>query len=170
MRLNPKDPQTNPEDHPEDGSVHPEDSGGIPRIRRPYHLSEEGRGRLSELGKFRWASGEEAAAREAELEERELRVEQAEQTPKEVRLRAMFEERIQSLPEVTARTILRVNGTDFRIEDGRLKWLLFPNGKKTTFEEGQWFRYEGRAYRVSGGVLRSIPSSEVLANLLGEDD
>jgi hypothetical protein len=168
-RANPQDGTEVAEDSPEDATPNPEDSSGSARVRRPYHLSEEGRERLSELGKARWAGEADAAKRESDLSSRESRLQEALGTPAEERLRESVRREVRALPEATSDTILRVRGVDYRIEDGKLTHLWFPSGKKTSFEEDQWFRYRGRAYRVSEGRLRPVPPSAILSRLLDKE-
>lgn len=69
-----EDAPSNPEDDAEDGHSNPEH---IPRIRRRYHLSPEGRARLARLGKSHWASSEAAERRDAELDLREAEIAEA---------------------------------------------------------------------------------------------
>jgi len=71
------------------------------------------------------------------------------------------------LPEVTPETTLRVRGADYRIEDGRLQHLYWPEGEKTEFDEGQWFQFDGRAYCVQGGKLCEIQPSAILESRRG---
>ena len=171
MPLKPEDSQSRPEDNPEDGGINTEDSGRIPRIRRPYHLSEEGRERLSGLGKSRWADEVEAAKREAALSGREERLQRALGTPAEERLRESVQRKIQALPEATSETILRVRGVDYRIENGDLKHLWFPSGKKTDFEENQWFRSGAgltESARVGLGACPRRPSSRTCSTARAE--
>ena len=107
--------------------------------------------------------------REAEIARRQRELEAAERVPKSERLRRAAEEEIAALPEVTEETILRVRGDDYRIEDGRLKHLYFPEGEKTEFEEGEWFQFEGRAYSIRDGRLREVSAAEILAEILEEE-
>jgi hypothetical protein len=109
--------------------------------------------------------------REAEIARRQRELAAAEAIPKSERLRRAVEEEIATLPEVTPETILRVEGADYRIhEDGRLEHLYWPKGEKTEFEEGEWFRFGGRAYCVRDGRLREVTSAEILAEVLEEEE
>ena len=108
--------------------------------------------------------------REAEIARRQRELAAAEAIPKSERLRRAVEEEIATLPEVTEETILRVRGDDYRIENGRLKNLYWPTGEKTGFEEGEWFRFEGRAYCVRDGKLRGVSAAEILAAVLGKEE
>ena len=108
--------------------------------------------------------------RESELARREQAAREIEETPESERVRRIVESEIGSLPEVTTETILRVNGADYRIEDGRLRHLYWPKGEKIDFEEGARFQFEGRAYCVRGGELRAVQPSAILASVLGEGE
>jgi hypothetical protein len=114
----------------------------------------------------------EGAARRAETEaaRRERAARDIEETPESERIGRIVAREIASLPEVTEETILRVNGRDYRIEDGRLTHLYFPDGEKTDFEDGQWFQFGGRAYCVRDGNLRSVRPSAILAEFLDEEE
>jgi hypothetical protein len=117
------------------------------------------------------ARKEEAARRrEAEAARRERAAREIEETPDSERVQRIVDSEIASLPEVTTETILRVNGTDYRIEDGRLRHLYFPNGEKTDFEEGEWFQFDGRAYCVQDGELRAVRWASILAAVLDEEE
>jgi hypothetical protein len=104
--------------------------------------------------------------REAEVTLRKRELAAAEAVPKSERLRKAAEEEIAALPEVTEETILRCNGKDYRIEDGRLVHLYWPKGEKTEFEEGEWFQFEGRAYCIESGELRGVSDESILAEVL----
>ena len=109
--------------------------------------------------------------KEAELARREKTVQEAESTPEAKRLLKVVRAEIQSLPEVSTETILRVNGTDYRISDaGELVHLYWPEGEKTEFQVGERFQYGGRAYCIRGGKLEAVRSSTLLAKVLGEED
>lgn len=139
-------------------------------MRRKYNLSQAGRETLSSLGKARWAAEGEVEQRDAELTERERLVEETLQVPADERLRNTVRTKVASLPEVTTGSIVRVRGTDYRItEDGRLVWLWFPKGQKAEFEDGQWFRFGGRAYRIHDGELSAVPPSTILTHLLDRE-
>jgi hypothetical protein len=117
------------------------------------------------------ARTEEASRRrEAEIARRQRELAAAKAVPKAERLRKAAEEEIAALPEVTEETILRCNGSDYRIEDGRLVHLYWPKGEKTEFDEDQWFQFEGRAYCVRDGELRAIRQSAILASVLDEEE
>ena len=115
-------------------------------------------------------AAEATKRREAEIARRQRELAAAEAIPKSERLRRAVEEEIATLPEVTEETILRVRGDDYHIENGRLKHLYFPDGDKTDFEEGEWFRFGGRAYCVRDGRLREVTSAEILAEVLEEEE
>jgi hypothetical protein len=113
--------------------------------------------------------GEAARRKESELLLREEAVREAESIPEQDRVRGTARNQIATLPEVTTQTILRIRGVDYRIENDRLIHLYWPKGERTTFEDGQWFQFGGRAYRVHDGKLRAIPTSTILARVLGEE-
>jgi len=113
---------------------------------------------------------EAARRRETEAARRERAAREIEETPESERIGRIIRREIGTLPEVTSETILRVNGTDFCIEEGRLRHLYFPDGEKTEFEEGQWFQFEGRAYCVRDGELRAVRSASILAAVLEEEE
>jgi actin-related protein len=104
--------------------------------------------------------------REAEIARRQRELAAAKAVPKAERLRKAAEEEIAALPEVTEETILRCNGSDYRIEDGRLVHLYWPKGEKTEVEEGEWFQFEGRAYCIESGELRGVSDESILAEVL----
>lgn len=136
---------------------------------RGRELEEHGRALESKSAEI---ARREAAARrrDAELASREQAAREIEETPESERLGRILRREIESLPEVDSETILRVRGADYRIEEGRLKHLYWPNGEKTEFEEGQWFRFEGRASCVRDGELRAVRSSSILASVLEEEE
>lgn len=111
-------------------------------------------------------AAETVKRREAELVRRQRELEAAEAVPKSERLRRAVEEEIATLPEVTEETILRVNGADYRIEEGRLRHLYWPKGEKTEFEDREWFQFQGRAYYIRDGKLQEVPVAEILADVL----
>jgi len=111
-----------------------------------------------------------ARRREAEAARRERAAREIEKTPESERVSRIVHREIASLPEVTSETILRVRGTDFRIEDGRLRHLYWPSGEKTEFQDGQWFQFEGRAYCIRDGGLRAVRPSALLAEVLAEEE
>jgi hypothetical protein len=111
-----------------------------------------------------------AKRRETELAHREQAARKFEETPESERIEGIVRREIASLAEVTTETILRVRGADYRIEDGRLRHLYWPAGEKTEFEVGRWFQFEGRAYCVRDGELRSVRSSSILASVLEEEE
>jgi vacuolar-type H+-ATPase subunit I/STV1 len=116
-------------------------------------------------------AAEATKRREAELARRERAAREIEETPEAERVRRIVAREIASLPEVTTETVLRVNGDDYRIrEDGSLEHLYWPKGKKTEFEEGQWFQFGGRAYCITDGRLRAVRPSAILAEVLGEGE
>jgi hypothetical protein len=109
--------------------------------------------------------------REAEIARRERAVREAEETSEAERLRRTVEREVDALPEVTSETILRVRGTDYRIsEEGRLVHLYWPKGEKTEIEEGEWFQFGGRAYRIEDGRLSEVQSATILAEVLSGED
>ena len=110
-----------------------------------------------------------AKRRETELAHREQAAREIEETSESERIGRIVRHEIESLPEVTTETILRVRGADYRIEDGKLRHLYWPPGEKTEFEEGQWFQFGERAYCVRDGELRSVRSSSILASVLEEE-
>jgi hypothetical protein len=167
MPANPEDSRPHTEDNPEDGGAKPEESGQIPRIRRQYNLSDEGREHLSELGRARWAAEEDAEQREQELAERERRVRAAEATPESERLARLIRREIRALPEIVEGGLLQVNGTDYRLNSEKgLVHVYWPKGERTSLDEGECFQFEGRAYSVGGGSLKRVPSERLLARLL----
>lgn len=114
---------------------------------------------------------EASRQREMELARREEEIDAAQAVPESERIRRIAQTRIAGLPEVTTDTVLRVRGRDYRIHpDGQLEHVYWPSGEKTDFEDGQWFRFGGRAYRISDGLLRPVPVSTVLASYLGEEE
>jgi hypothetical protein len=117
------------------------------------------------------ARKEEAARRrEAEAARRERAAREIEETPESERIGRILRREIETLPEVTSETILRVNGRDYRIEEGQLRHLYFPNGEKTEYEAGEWFQFDGQAYCVHNGELRVVRSSSILASVLDEEE
>jgi hypothetical protein len=109
--------------------------------------------------------------READLSQREEEVRAAGAIPENGRVRGVARQQIAALPEVTPQTILRIRGVDYRVnERGELIHLYWPKGLKTEFEDGQWFRFGGHAYRIHAGELRWVPPSKILARLLGEKE
>jgi hypothetical protein len=164
-RSNPRDTPHNPED----GTLNPEDSSRIPKKRRPYHLSEEGRAHLSNLGSSRWAGQAEADQREAELSQREKRVQEVEEIPVEERLRRVVRREIVSLPEVTVETVLRCDGRDYRLSKDGLVHVYFPQGEKIEFEDSAPFRFEGRAYCIKNRALAHVPASSIFGRVLGKE-
>lgn len=168
MAPRPDKPPTNPEDETEDGTPNPED---IPRNRRRrYNLSEAGRERLSELGRSRWASGTDTDQREAEIEERERRVDQALQVPADERLREVIQRETETLPVVAEGGLVRDSGKDYRLtsRDG-LVHVYWPKGEKLQLEPGAWFSFGGRPYRVREGRLERVSPSTVLARVLDRE-
>jgi hypothetical protein len=113
-------------------------------------------------------TAEATRALNAELLRREQAVREEEQVTPEDHVLGIIQGEIESLPEVTVDTILRIRGVDYRIEDGRLIHLYWPEGQKTEFADGQWFQFGGRAYRIHDRRLRAISASTILAKLLGE--
>lgn len=114
---------------------------------------------------------EAARRREADVSRREQEVAASEAVPEHARIRRAATERIRALPQVTEETILRVNGDDYRVSGkGGLVHLYWPKGEKTPFEEGARFQFAGRAYCIRGVRLQPIPTSTLLAELLGEED
>ena len=109
--------------------------------------------------------------REVDLVRRERGVAAIESVPEHERIQMVVADRVRALPTVTVETILRVNGKDYRItEKGDLVHLYWPKGEKTPFEEGARFQFAGRAYCIRGRRLLSVPSSTLLAELLGEQE
>jgi len=107
---------------------------------------------------------------ELNLAGRERAIQQLESVTEEARVGGIVVREVAGLPEVTSETILRVEGTDYRVEGGRLVHLYWPEGEKTELEDGQWFRFDGRPYRVHDGKLQPVRSSTILARVLGEED
>lgn len=132
---------------------------------------------LGEQGRALEAKSSEVARREAatrkrenELARRERAARDIEETPESERVGRVVAREIASLPEVTDDSILRVNGRDYRIKDGRLRHLYFPDGEKIDFEDGQWFQFGGRAHCVRDGELRAVRPSAILAEFLQEEE
>jgi hypothetical protein len=113
---------------------------------------------------------EAAARRETEAARRERAAREIEEVPETERIDRIVRREIESLPEVTTETILRVRDADYRIEDGRLRHIYWPKGEKTEFDEGQWFQFDGRAHYVRDGQLRTVRQSVVLASVLNEEE
>lgn len=113
---------------------------------------------------------EAARQREADLARRQEEIAAAEAVPQAERIRKIVRDRVGTLPEVTADSILRVRGHDYRIEAGRLIHLYWPSGQRTELEDSQWFRVGGRAYKIADGRLLAVPASTVLASYLGEGE
>jgi hypothetical protein len=118
------------------------------------------------------ARREEAARRrEAEAVRRERAAREIEETPESERVQRIVDREIETLPEVTSETILRVNGTDYRLrDDGSLEHLYWPKGEKIEFEGGQWFQFGGRAYCIREGKLLAVRPSAILAEVLDEEE
>lgn len=113
----------------------------------------------------------EAARRaESDLARREQALRAEEAVPECDRLRGVADREIAGLPEVHSGAILRVNGVDYRISEGGLVHVCWPKGEKVEVEEGERFRFSGRAYSIRSGTLRPVPASAILARLLGEED
>lgn len=137
--------------------------------QRTGELDEQRRGLESKSADI---ARREAATRrrDAELAQREQAAREIEETPESERVGRIVRREIASLPEVTTETILRVSGTDYRIEDGQLRHLYWPKGEKTEFDEGERFRLDGRAYFIRDGRLQAVRSSAILASVLGEGE
>jgi hypothetical protein len=113
----------------------------------------------------------EAARRaESDLTRRERALRAAEAIPESDRLRGVADRETARLPEVPSGAILRVDGIDYRISEDGLTHVYWPKGEKVEVEEGERFRFAGRAYSIRGGSLRPVPASAILARLLGEED
>lgn len=115
-------------------------------------------------------SAEAVKHRETEIARRQLELTEAEAIPEAERLRKIVEEQVGALPEVTAETILRCQGRDYQVQDGRLVHLYWPEGEKTEFEDGEWFQFEGHAYAIREGRLREVPPKEILGSVLEEKE
>lgn len=111
-----------------------------------------------------------AKRHEVELARREAAAREIEDTPDSERVGRIVRREIASLPEVASDSILRVNGTDYRIQNGELRHLYWPKGEKTDFEEGERFQFGGRAYFIRSGRLQAVHSSAILASLLQEEE
>jgi hypothetical protein len=107
---------------------------------------------------------------ESDLARREQALRAMEAIPEVDRLQGVAGREVARLPEVPSGAILRVNGVDYRISEDGLVHVYWPKGEKTEVEEGERFRFAGRAYSIRGGSLRPVPASAILARLLGEED
>jgi hypothetical protein len=117
------------------------------------------------------ARTEEATRRrEAEVARRQRELAAADSIPEADHLRTVVEEQVGALPEVTAETILRCGGRDYRIQEGRLVHLYWPKGEKTKFEDGEWFQFEGHAYAIRDGRLWEVPPKEILGAVIAAED
>jgi hypothetical protein len=171
MPPNPEDSRTDAEDYPEDGAAHPEESGQIPRMRRRYNLSQEGRERLSQLGRARWAAEADAEERADELAERERRLQAAEAKPESERLTRVIRREIEALPEIEDEGLVRVSGKDYRMtSENGLVHVYWPDGPKSDLGEGQTFQFGGRAYCVRESRLRKVSPESILSRLLPRED
>jgi hypothetical protein len=130
--------------------------------------AREAAAKSRETGAARQA--EAARRHEADVERREQEVAAAEAVPETKRLQGISAREIARLPEVRSGAILRVNGDDYRLSDNGLVHVYWPKGEKIEVEEGERFRFGGRPYCIRGGSLRPVPTSAILARLLGEED
>ena len=97
---------------------------------------------------------ESTRRRETALARREQAIREAEETTSADKVRREISQFKDGLPEYEEGEIVRFGGNDYRVEDGRLSHVYFPDGEKHEHEEGDLLRIGERVYWVhsDGGI------------------
>lgn len=118
--------------------------------RKVAEKTREVERRLSDADKRERA----ASAREAELAQREARVEEFEEASSAEVLREEIAQFKAELPSFEEGDIARFGGRDFRVENGSVEHVFFPDGEKHELSEGDLFRVGDTVFwiRSDGGI------------------
>lgn len=104
--------------------------------------------------------------RETALTRRERAVRDAEATTSAEKVRREIARFKQGLPEHGEQEIVRFDGTDYRVEDGGLTHVFFPDGAKHEHEEGDLFRIGETVYWVRNGEAVRLSHGQIAETIL----
>ena len=104
--------------------------------------------------------------REAELARRESALREAEEATSAEKVRREIAQFKEGLPEHEEGEIVRFDGTDYRVEDGGLTHVYFPDGEKHEHEEGDLFRIGEIVYWIRNGEAVRLSEGQIIDTIL----
>jgi hypothetical protein len=109
---------------------------------------------------------EAARKREAELARRERAVRESEETTSAEKVRREIAQFREGLPKHEEGEIVRFDGTDYRVGDGGLTHVYFPDGQKHEHEEGDLFRSGETVYWIRNGEAVRLSDGQIIETIL----